>query len=154
MDDFEKKALENIEKYGCHILHVLEEENYPCFSYSVGIEKTLAKPELIVLGLKSELAQSIINEYYRPLKEKETFEGGKFYAGFLEGFNITFTEVAPKHYPEYFGWNLWLYKKPGFRVLQMVWPTTAGKWPWDQDRPEYYQWCQPILNESGLIQGP
>ena len=37
MDQHEKKALKDIEDYGCHILHVLEEDDYPAFTYSIGI---------------------------------------------------------------------------------------------------------------------
>ena len=39
MDEYEQKALDDIEKHGCHVLHVMEEDNYPRFTYSIGIEK-------------------------------------------------------------------------------------------------------------------
>ena len=35
MDQYEEKALKDIEQYGCHILHVMEEGEYPGFSYSI-----------------------------------------------------------------------------------------------------------------------
>jgi len=63
MDKDEEKAINDMEKYGCHILHVMEEGECPGFSYSIGIEMSAGQPELIITGLKQELAHWIINEY-------------------------------------------------------------------------------------------
>src|SRR4051812_67732 len=63
MDAGEQKTIADIDKYGCHVIHVMEEGELPPFAYSVGIEKTSQAAELIVIGLKQPLAHSIINEY-------------------------------------------------------------------------------------------
>lgn len=63
MDRAEKKCLDDIEKYGCHIIHVFEEGELPPFSYSVGLERSIGRPELIIIGLRRELAHYMINEY-------------------------------------------------------------------------------------------
>lgn len=44
MDQYEEKALKDIEEYGCHILHVMEEDEYPRFTYSIGIQKNTGQP--------------------------------------------------------------------------------------------------------------
>ena len=49
MDAGEKKPLADIEQYGCHVIHVLEEEEGPPFSYSVGVQKTSGAPEVMVI---------------------------------------------------------------------------------------------------------
>lgn len=152
MDEFEKKALENIEKYGCHIL-TIPEDDLPGFSYSIGIEKNLNKPELIIVGLKPELSKSIINKCYFRLKNGEVILPNRFYPDFLEGFEIYTIEVAKKHYREYFGWGYWLYQNWDFRVLQIIWPSTDDKWPW-HEKTEFYEWAQPVLNESGKLEIP
>jgi hypothetical protein len=56
MDADEIRALDDIDKYGCHILHVLEDNGHPRFTYSIGIQSRSNQPELIVTGLKKELA--------------------------------------------------------------------------------------------------
>jgi len=89
MDEHEQKAIDNIEKFGCHILHVMEEDEYPRFTYSIGIEKTTNKPDLIITGLKREIAHWMINEYQRRVNEGEAFEPTKYYDDFLEGFQVT-----------------------------------------------------------------
>ena len=131
----DKKALEDIEEYGCHILHIIEEGEYPRFSYSIGIQKQTGQHDLIVTGLKRDLAHRIINEYNHRVRVGEIFQPNEFYSGFLEKFEVTFKEVEKRHYREYFGWGLWLYKGDDFRVLQLIYPSTSGVWPWDKDPP-------------------
>ncbi|EGM71228.1 hypothetical protein SOHN41_00962 [Shewanella sp. HN-41] len=57
-----------------------------------------------------------------------------------------------KHYKEYLGWGLWLYSGNNFKTYQLIWPTTAGIWPWSENKSEYYAWAQPILNSSGVLE--
>lgn len=152
MNEEDRRALENIEKYGCHVLNIFEGEGQPRFSYSIGIGKMQNKPELIVVGLKSELAHSIINNYCKRSLQGEEFSPGKYYSDFIEGFEVTFIEMDKKHYKEYLGWGLWLYKGENFKTYQLIWPTTNGLWPWAEEKSEYYTWAQPILNSSGKIQ--
>ena len=145
VDKSEEKALSDIEEYGCHILHVMEESDYPGFTYSIGIERKTGQPEIIVTGLKQEIAHWMINEYNNRIKSGEIFEPDKFYEGFLEGFQVTFKAVEKKHYSEYFGWAKWLYEGDNFRVLQLIYPSTSGLWPWDQSAPEDFTWFIPRL---------
>jgi hypothetical protein len=151
LDDREQKALSNIEEYGCHVLNVAEGEGEPSFTYSIGISKKQNKPDLVVLGLKTELAHSMVNNYRDRLIDGEHFVPGKLYPDFLGDFDVCFTKVAKKHFKEYFGWGIWLHEGTDFEVLQMVWPTTDGDWPWAENKSEYYQWAQPILNENGVL---
>ncbi len=145
MDQYEEKALEDIEEYGCHILHVMEEDEYPSFTYSIGIEKISGQPEIMVTGLKQEIAHWIVNEYNIRVKAGEVFKVGEYYSDFLEGFEVTFKEVEQEHYSEYFGWAKWLYKSENFKVLQLIYPNTSGVWPWDPEAPEDFKWFLPKL---------
>ena len=147
----DEKALADIKEYGCHILHVMEDESGPRFSYSIGIEKTSDHPELIVTGLKRDLAHWIINEYNNRVREGERFEADRPYSGFLGDFDVLFRPVLKEHYEEYFGWGRWLYEGDGFDVYQLIWPSTKGKWPWDSDAPDEYTCFIPLLCEPFLV---
>ncbi|MBY5991735.1 DUF4262 domain-containing protein [Ferrimonas balearica] len=151
MDEEDLKALDDIEKYGCHILGVMEGDGEPRFSYSIGINKQQDKPDLIVVGLKPELSHSIINNYKDRLLSGETFVPGYYYSGLLEGFDVCFVEVDKSNYKNYLGWGLWLHKGDDFKVLQLIWPTTNGQWPWDKPISKFYEWAQPILSASGTL---
>lgn len=145
MDQYEEKALKDIEQYGCHILHVIEDDEYPRFTYSIGIEKTSSQPEIIITGLNQEVAHWIVNEYNNRIKAGEVFKPNEYYSGFLEGFEITFKKVSPEYYTEYFGWANWLYKGSNFKVLQFIYPDTSGVWPWDSEASSDFKWFLPKL---------
>jgi len=151
LDDRDQKALNDIDEYGCHVLNVFEGEEAPSFTYSIGINKKQNRPDVVILGLKTEIAHAMVNNYKDRLLSGEVFEAGKLYADFLANFDVTFVKVAKKHYKEYFGWGLWLHDGSDFEMMQMVWPTTDGLWPWSEDKSEFYQWAQPILNENGVL---
>lgn len=145
VDEAEKKCLDDIEKYGCHVIHVVAENDLPPFSYSVGIERTIRRPEVIIIGLRSELAQFMINEYCARARAGEAFCVGQRAEGFLDGFDCEFREVNARHYQEYVGWNMWLYGGPKFRLLQLVYPSTTGIWPWSEDSDAAFRAWQPVL---------
>lgn len=145
----EKKALEDIGKCGCHIISVYAEKDLPPFCYSIGIQKSCGAPELVIFGLKSKLAGWMINEYNSRVRRDGSLETGKFYSGFIEGFDCLLEPVNKKHYDEYFGWNNWLYKSHDYDVVQLVYPTKSGVWPWQPEAENIRQW-QPILTAYGL----
>ncbi len=139
------KALADIEKYGCHILRVMEEGDEPPFSYTIGMRKSSHHPDLIVVGLSQELSHSILNEYSRRVKAGEKFIDGDTVSGFLEGFDCQLKKVNKKHHKNYLGWALWLYKKEDFEYLQLVYPNTQGVWPWDPKAKPAFVQIQPLL---------
>ena len=148
MDPAEQKALDDIDRYGCHIIHVMAEDDLPPFSYSVGITRSAGKPEVFVIGLERELSHSVVNNYNQRVRDGEIFTPGALYSGFLEGFDVTFESVDRQFYDEYFGWDLWLYDGPGFDVLQLIFPTTEGVWPWQSQATEWFRSWQPILTTT------
>ena len=141
------KALADIETYGLHILNIKEEGDSPPFAYSIGIEKSLGLPELIVIGLKGTLGASIINECYRRMKAGERIEPGVVLDGLLGGdFPCRIGEVDPAHQRDYMGWAVWLYKEAGFRAWQIMWPSaTTGVFPWEPEASEWFRNWQPLL---------
>lgn len=147
MDAGEKKALDDIEKYGCHVIHVLEDEEGPAFTYSVGIQKTSGAPEVIVIGLKQPIAHYLMNEYNARVQAGERFAPGNRYDGFLEGFQVQFGVVTTDHFDNYFGWDIWLYGGKQFEVLQLIYPNTSGVWPWEAEATSWFRTNQPILSE-------
>jgi hypothetical protein len=148
MDAGEEKALADIEAYGCHVIHVLEDSDGPPFSYSVGVQKTSRAPEVIVIGLKQPIAHFVVNEYNDRVRKGERFIAGQRYDGFLEGFCVQFEVVSSEHFDNYMGWDKWLYRGNNFEVLQIIYPTTDGIWPWEATADEWFRGRQPILSED------
>ncbi|MFT3736684.1 MAG: DUF4262 domain-containing protein [Rhodocyclaceae bacterium] len=145
-DEHHIKLMENIKEFGCQVMHIAEEDELPPFAYSVGVQLSTGAPEVIVVGLKQPMAHFVVNEYNRRVRQGERFVPGQLYSGFLEGFDILVSEVHRSQYDEYFGMAFRLYEGPDFDVLQIVWPNTAGVWPWDAEASEWLRQRQPILS--------
>lgn len=151
MDESERKTLADIEQYGCSVMHVHDpDERLPPFSYSIGVSKSSGAPEVVVVGLSQPLAHFIVNEYNDRVRAGEVFRVGHRYGGFIEGFDVLVVAVERKHYPDYFGYNLWLYQSANFEVLQLMYPNTSGVWPWQDQADQWFRARQPLL---GKVEG-
>ncbi|GJI93767.1 hypothetical protein RugamoR57_04850 [Duganella caerulea] len=140
------KALADIEKYGLHVISVLEEDEHPPFTYSIGIEQSLGMPELIVIGLKSNIACSVINECYRQMKERRAIAPGERIAGLLGGdFECVIGEASAEQVADYMHWASWLNKGGPFRAYQIIWPSTTGVFPWEPGASDWLIARQPLL---------
>jgi hypothetical protein len=148
MDEGDRKILEDIERFGCSVMHVSAEGDLAPFSYSVGITKSSGAPEVVVIGLKQPIAHFIVNEYNQRVREGEQFLPGHRYSGFIEGFEVLAVPVGHEHYREHFGYDLWLYKGSSFEVLQLVYPNTSGVWPWQEEADEWFRRWQPLLGPA------
>lgn len=146
--NFDQEILENIARFGCSVIHIPAEDDLPPFSFSVGLTKTTAAPELIVIGLRQELAHVIINDYQERLRSGEIFRAGERYAGFLEGFDVMLARVAESFYDEYLGYNLRFYDGANFEALQLIYPNTQGIWPWEHEADAWFRARQPLLQEE------
>jgi hypothetical protein len=140
---------DNIEKYGCH-LTLIEEDNYlPAFVYSIGLFKKFGHPEIICFGLKTDVATSIINYACDLIKNGETLTTNKLYRGFLEGFPIQFLQVDKEHYHDYVGYAGWFYNQTfDFPLLQLVWTDKQNNFPWDKDFNPNWKFKQPLLDRN------
>ncbi len=135
-DDAERKALANIKKHGLHVMHVFGDEKNPPFSYSVGLFENYLHPEIVIIGLKYELAHVLLNNMAHDIKNGKNFTAKEFHEGVLDDFLCYFGEVPKTDYKEYVGWAIWFYEGYDFPLLQCVYPTVKGKFPWEKDFPE------------------
>lgn len=145
-DEVERKALANIKKYGLHILHVFGDEEHSHFSYTVGLFENYLHPEIIIIGLKYELSQVLLNNMAFDIKNGKNFTAGEFHEGVLDDFLCYFEEVPKNEYREYVGWANWFYEGNNFPLVQCVYPTVSGKFPWEKDFPEDARFfCQLLV---------
>jgi hypothetical protein len=148
-EEGEKKALEDIEKYGLHVISVTGDEENPPFTYSLGIERSLGQPELIVIGLRSGVAHAAINELYRQMKDGLQLKPGIFVEDLLGGdFSCRLDEVLPEQFKDFMFWTTWLHEGTNYRVFQIVYPSTANVYPWEPDAPDAFKQWQPMLGKT------
>jgi len=140
------KALADIAKFGLHVINVMEDDEHAPFTYSIGIEQSLGMPELIVIGLKSNVAHSAINECYEQMKKGLTIAPGVKVSGLLGGdFECIIGEASSEQVADCMHWARWLYKDQPFRAYQIIWPTTTGVFPWEPGASDWFIARQRLL---------
>jgi hypothetical protein len=145
----DKRVAADVDKYGCHVISVFDpEEKLPSFSYSVGIQATSGAPEAIVLGVRPNLGHSMINEYNDQVRKGMRFERSVQYPGFLEGFNIYVESAKAALLSEYTLGCTRFYKGTDYSVVQLIYPTTEGVWPWQKAASEWFKLNQPMLGRK------
>ncbi len=139
------KANKDIQKNGCHIIHTESCEKHPSFTYTIGMERTSKRADVVVTGMEKDTAHFLVNEYNSGIKVGETFEEGQFYDDFLEDVQITFKAIDKAHYETHFTHAQWLYEGSDFRMLHFIWPDMNGLWPWDKKAKKGYRRLMPRL---------
>ncbi len=140
--------IENIEKYGCHIIHIKDKidavEDEPEFSYSIGLYERFKQPEIIIIGLRQEIRHSIINDVCFKYQQNKPLIINAFNADILEGFDCFVVEMDKEYYDEYLGQAIQYYQDKSFPAAQIIYPTIKGIFPWDKEFPKDVK--EPILN--------
>lgn len=147
MTDHSTKIKSDIKKYGVHIVHVLAEDEDPNFSYTIGLFEKYQKPEIIMIGQSQELHQLILNNIAYDYKEGRILTVGTLEDNILDDYQCMIVEVDKKHYEEYLGIGIDYYKGDKFPVMQIIWPTQSGMFPYDKEAPDGFKDWQPVLGK-------
>lgn len=139
------KIRSDIAKNGCHIVFQDADHDTPSITYTIGIELTSNRPDVILTGFDKDTAHFLVNEYNSRILDGETFEADHFYEEFLEDFHITFKEVDKKHYARYCPVAQDYYQNDDFLMLHFIWPDTDGTLPWQKKATKEYRFLQPRL---------
>lgn len=147
----QEKLLSNIEKYGLEVMHILEDKTGPGFSYSVGLFESYQHPEIIIVGLKQELCHTLINNMANDIKSGEKYMALNYYSNILNNFQCYFVDVDHSNYDKYVGQAQAYYGNDNFPLIQCIYPTVKGIFPWEKEWPDDIKNLQPIL---GVINNP
>lgn len=144
----DRKLLADVEEFGWHVINVLEDEEGPPFSYTVGLFRRFAHPEVVVVGLPSKAAHPILNIVGGAVRDGRHFVAGQSYDDFVNGYAATFRVVPPEKYPPYLGYAMWFYDGPEFPVLQLVYPDRWARWPWEDGVDPAFRERQPVIADE------
>jgi hypothetical protein len=136
---------DNITQYGLQVQHILEDDEGPGFSYSVGLFKNYSHPEIIIVGLKQQLAHTLINDMAHNVREGKVFTALTFDPDILEDFECYIIQVDKSNYDNYVGQAQNYYGGDNFPLIQCIYPTANGIYPWEAEWPEEIKDLQPIL---------
>lgn len=117
-NQFERKILQNIAKYGWHANAVGGEADSPSFAF----------------GIVASAAEN-----GRP------FDLGQPTNALIRGYPAVFVRVPSTEYDPYVLSSLWYYDGSDFPLYQVVWPFKDGKFPWHESVPAQLRRSQPVL---------
>lgn len=145
--DFDRRLLSGIETHGWYVLGVPADDEGPGFAFTAGLWGNYNHPEIVMVGLDIDLMHHVLNIIGDAVKTgHQRFEDGRQYPELLEGYDCAFVEVAPEHFKEYLGTDMWLYQRKPFEALQCVWPDKQGLYPWQDGFNPKWRELQPVLN--------
>ena len=152
-DKHEQKAMDDVERYGLHIVHVLEDGDLPPFAYTVGLCHTFSHPEILVYGLPKTTAHNLLNHLADQLRKGKEFAAGEIYDDLIGNYRVTFRKVPQSQYRDHLGWAAWFNERPDFPALQLIYPDREGQWPWDKGASEGFRHQQVVLADgaSGAV---
>jgi hypothetical protein len=152
LDESEKRALDDIAKFGWHLIVVNPDEQGPGFVYSVGMMQTLGHPEIIMFGLAPQLMGTVVNDMGRQVRSGRNFAELGLFEDVLTGYACKIVEVANRWHSDYLGYAMWHRRHLGkigtLQALQCLWPYKAGKFPDEQGCQLEIVTLQPLLTQS------
>lgn len=145
----DERVASDIRNFGCHVVCVLPGgESEPPFAYSIGIQETAAAAEAIVVGVRPELGHYMISHYYRQVRAGVAYKRGVRYTGFLDGFSIYVEPVNAARVQELMLGCHRYYDGEPFSTVQLVYPSTAGVWPWQASASPQFRATQTMLGRK------
>lgn len=134
-----RQAAAHIENHGWHCVGVFgtaDDPPLPNYTYSVGFREHDEHPEMIVVGLPNEIAQSILWGIYDRIKDGERFEDGDTLSGIIENYSLVLRAVPPDGRP--LNMARAYYNLDELPALQVLWPDVDGNFPGEEAvDPEY-----------------
>ena len=148
-DDGEKKVIADVERFGWHCVNVFAEGNAPPWSFSVGFYDSWRKPELIIVGLKREVAHGILHIAATAVSSGGELDYSRPTDQLTEGYSCCFVEVPKHRYYEHVGIARWFYGGNGFPLYQVVWPSKEGL-PWHAEAARSFREWQTVLGDAQI----
>ena len=142
----ERKMLTDVQEHGVHVLHVMEDDEGPGYSFSIGLHHQFGQPEVIVFGLPDDVAHELLNLVADEASEGRRFVAGSEHRDLLASYPVRFLAVPEHMHATFLGSALWAYDGEPFEVVQLVWPDKHGRWPWDAGVRSGFRELQPLLD--------
>jgi hypothetical protein len=140
----EQKVIDDVAKYGFHIMNVMvDDEDKPEFSYTIGLYQTYKHPEIIIFGLE-KIRKNVISHLGKDVQSGKVYLADELYDDILQDHKCTFRVVLREKFPEYFGWAMWYYDYHDFPAVQCVWPDKQQHFPWEPEFDQRCAWEQEI----------
>jgi hypothetical protein len=144
-DSVDLAIIENIGRFGWHVVMVPEDEIGPGFAYTIGLAHSLGAPELAMFGLDIGVMHRVLNVLGEQAADGAELVDGQEREGVLKQHLVALRAADLRWYRTFFGRAIGFYRRPPFPVLQVSWPDPAGVFHWQDDADDRHRESQPQL---------
>jgi hypothetical protein len=144
-DDLNRIVINNVNEFGWHCVNVIEDDNHPPWSYTIGLYETWEHPELIVIGRSRATSHALLKTLADNIELNSPPGVTNPDGHLILGMKCHFLQVDPRYHSDYVGFALWYYRKRRFPLYQIVWPDPDGVYPWDEKASNSFKEWQPVL---------
>lgn len=140
-----QKVIDDVAQHGWMCVHLMAEGHEGPYSYTVGLFRTYGHPELAVFGLSSEVAHQVLSIAVAAIQQGHALDPSRPASGLIEGCSCLLASVPVFEFSRYFGVCRSYYEGDRFGLLQIIWPTRQGQFPWDTGSNPVFRAMQPIV---------
>jgi len=124
----------DIQRVGLSVVTVSDGKQRQNFAYSIGLTEKYGHPELIISGLPSSVAATLINDCAREIAAGRQYVDRMQLDDLLSGSNrCVVRKVTDESKEDVFGFAFAYYGHTNFDSLQIIWPDRAGLLPGEPD---------------------
>ena len=149
LDEHERNFVAQIREHGWFGTHVFADDDGPGFTYTTGFWVTLGQPEVIMFGMKSDIAHDVMWDIFRHLKAGKTLPVRTRTDDVFGNLQACLFPMDKAHYAEHLGWSKWFYAGDAFPCLQLVWPDRGNVFPWEAGFDPTMVGCQSDVADGG-----
>ncbi len=127
-------AIIDLQGYAVEPVRADADAGRPAYAYTIGVEDLLGHPELLAVGLDGEFSSRLFAEFVDHLRSGGELPVSQPFVGMLGGeLPCVLLPVDVQAHAEWFAGATDHYSYRPFRVLQLVYPDAAGRFPWDPE---------------------
>ncbi len=149
LDHSEQVFVAKVREHGFFRTEVFGDDKGPGFSYSTGFWVAAGQPELIMFGMKGEIAHDVFWDVFRDAKTNVPLPLGRKTDQIFANLPAYAFPIAERFYAEHLVWSRWFYGGNDFPCLQIVWPDRESVFPWEPGFDPAFADDQPDLTEHG-----
>jgi hypothetical protein len=146
----EEEIAEVVREHGWYAANVYDGD--PPFLYTIGLMQTLGHPEFIMFGLEADNAHALFAHLVRDIRAGRSYDEADVRTVSIGGNEhwVGFRRVHPTQHELYLGFAMGYCRHIGrsgeLEAMQVFWPDSTGKFPFDVDCDlDVYQ-LQPRLD--------
>ena len=145
LSPFFLKTIDDVEESGCRVVSVAAKNPALSWTYTVSIYDTCCKPELVTVGLPSEVAYFAFNEAVRRMQRGIDLTKGR-HDDIIGDVDVEFHPAAPSWVHHIMLNTSWFYEEVDVPVLQLIFPDFENRFP---DQPGFdIKFAQPLLSQD------